>query len=144
METIEKAKYEGYLWYSDKKSPEVFRGDKEICFELDDRKNPFVIEGNLWDREKRISIMIKYVDGRYIVRHTNVSPKEINGISELDLDYFDENAIATSHKTFIAHRIGGVSGLKFLQYWRAEKDEFCEGMNVLQPAELVFIGFNKK
>lgn len=38
METIEKAKYEGYLWYSDKKSPEVFRGDKEICFELDDRK----------------------------------------------------------------------------------------------------------
>ncbi len=144
MKTIEKAKYEGYLWYSDKKIPEVFHGDKEIGVELDDNQNPFVIEGNLWDIEKSVSILIKYADGKHIVRRTLVSPKEINGTNDNNLNFYEEKVVATSRKTFIAHRINWVRELNFLQYWRTEKDDFCEGMNVLQPAELVFIGFKKE
>jgi CRISPR type III-associated protein (TIGR04423 family) len=36
-----------------------------------------------------------------------------------------------------------VQKMKFRQYWRPVEDDLCEGMKVLQPAELVFVGFEK-
>ena len=65
MEQIEKSTYQGYLWYSDKDQPKVLNNvDSEIT--LDETKNPFVIEGQLFDGKRSISI--KYVDGKYIVK----------------------------------------------------------------------------
>ncbi len=121
---IEKSKYQGYLWYSDKKEPQVLNNE---VFELEiaDNANPFVIEGQLFDGQK--SINIKYVDGKYIV------------------NTYDLNALdgVMQEQKFYSHRMDGKQ-LKFRQIWKEQPDELCEGMQVLQPAELVFVGFNNE
>ena len=67
MEHIEAAKYKGYLWYSNEKEPKVFDGNEMVPeINLDEKENPFIIEGNLWDADNLMSIMIRYVDGKYI------------------------------------------------------------------------------
>ena len=121
---IEKSKYQGYLWYSDKKEPQVLNNE---VFELEiaDSSNPFVIEGKLFDGQKSISI--KYVDGKYIV-------------NTYDLDALDG---VMQEQKFYSHRVDGKQ-LKFRQIWKEQPDELCEGMQVLQPAELFFVGFNKE
>ena len=113
---------------------------------LDEKKNPFVIEGNLWDADNMTSIMIRYVDGEYIVRPTWVSKEELEGISSekaYKSGNSNSNSMATTLKKYLAHRIEGVKCLRFLQYWQAESDEMCKGMKVLRPSKLVFIGFDK-
>lgn len=142
MEHIEAAKYEGYLWYSNEKEPKVFDGSEMVPeINLDEKKNPFIIEGNLWDADNLKSKMIRYVDGEYIVRRPKVDEEELKeGISSSQAYGSD---IATTRKDYLAHRIGGVKCLSFLQYWKAEADEMCEGMQVLRPLKLVFIGFDK-
>ena len=119
---IEKSTYKGYLWYSDQKSPDVFE-NKEIELELSDDTNPFIIEGQLYDG--KTSISIKYVDGKYVVKSYVID------VLKGDV----------KEQMFYSHRMGGRK-LKFRQYWRPIPDELCEGMEVLQPAEWVFVGFN--
>ena len=125
---INKPIYEGYLWYSNAQSPQVI--DKEE-FELtiDDNHNPFIVEGQLCDVHNRHSISIKFVDGQYIIK-------------EYDFTEDDFSKPEIEVKTFLSNRMGGKK-LQFLQYWRAEKDPLCEHMEVLQSAELVFVGFDK-
>lgn len=143
MKQIEAAKYKGYLWYSNEKEPKVFDGSEMVPeINLDEKKNPFIIEGNLWDKDGRNSIMIRYVDGEYIVHRTQVKEEKLKGISSSEA-YGSKSDIATTRKDYLAHRIGGVKCLSFLQYWKAEADEMCEGMQVLRPSKLVFIGFDK-
>ena len=132
MEQIEKSTYQGYLWYSDEKKPTVLNHeDFEIT--LDEKINPFVIEGHLFDGKQSISI--KYVDGKYIVKKY-----VLDGLPKEDC----------TEQSFLANRMGDIKVLKFRQYWRErreqreQKDDLCEGMPVLQPAELVFVGFNDK
>lgn len=126
MEQIEKSTYQGYLWYSDKDQPKVLNNvDSEIT--LDETKNPFVIEGQLFDGKRSISI--KYVDGKYIVK------KYV--LAELPKEDFTEQSL-------LAHRMKDVKSLNFRQYWREQEDELCDGKKVLQPAELVLVGFNDK
>lgn len=140
MKTIESAKYEGYLWYSDKGAPQVFSGDVmsgEIV--LADNDNPFVVEGNLWNAESLESITIRYVDGQYWVRRTTVGIDELLGV-EATVD----KPVATSLKKYVPHRIEGVKYLKFLQYWHGAPDPMCCGMKALRPEKLVFVGFEKQ
>ena len=114
MEQIEKSTYQGYLWYSDKDQPKVLNNvDSEIT--LDETKNPFVIEGQLFD-------------GKYIVK------KYV--LAELPKEDFTEQSL-------LAHRMKDVKSLNFRQYWREQEDELCDGKKVLQPAELVFVGLKK-
>lgn len=145
MGSIAKAKYEGYLWWSDSREPEVLDGSKDYECSFDASQNPFVIEGNLWDATTNESVYIRYVDGQYIVRRIVVSAEELQGISDKSLTCDDINKIlvATTKKTYVARRMQGVKGLKFLQYWTSEPDVLCEGMPVLQPSKLVFVGFEK-
>ena len=99
MEQIEKSTYQGYLWYSDKDQPKVLNNvDSEIT--LDETKNPFVIEGQLFDGKRSISI--KYVDGKYIVK------KYV--LAELPKEDFTEQSL-------LAHRMKDVKSLNFRQYW---------------------------
>lgn len=129
---IDKAKYQGYLWYSDKTSPTIIDGDFEL--EIDDPANPFIVEGQLWDEKGQTSISIKYVDGSYICR-------------KYDLNSADSRekpgSVEWTEVTYLPNRMSGVNLLKFRQYWRAEEDPLCCGMPVLKPAELVFTGFEK-
>ena len=128
MEKIDKAGYEGYVWMSDRQEPSVIRPDEEFEMTLRDEDNPFVVEGNLWDAATGLSIMIKYVDGKYIVRCTVVT---------------DECIKNTTRKEFLPHRIEGVKKLVFLQCWDEVEDPLCENMVTLQPGKLVFVGFTK-
>lgn len=144
MEHIEAAKYVGYLWYSNEKEPKVFDGSEMVPeINLDEKKNPFIIEGNLWDADNLKSIMIRYVDGKYIVRRTQVKEEELSSSRAYSQAYESGSPIATTLKKYLAHRIEGVKCLCFLQYWQAESDKMCEGMQVLRPSKLVFIGFDK-
>lgn len=124
MEKIEKSKYSGYLWKSDQKKPEIIP-DEEREFIFDDKQNPFIVEGFLFDG--KTSYSIRYVDGKHIVK------KFI--LSELSKDFTPQTYIPS---------FKGVSGLKFRQYWKSEPDALCEGMEVLKPEQFVFVGFNNK
>jgi len=126
---IEKSIYNGYIWYSNESNPEVFQ-DKEFEFDTDKIENPFIIEGQLYDDQKKISYSIKFVDGKYICRKYQVKSTDFN---KKDVEI----------KTFHANRMDNLN-LQFLQYWKEEDDELCEGMKVLQPKELVFVGFVKE
>ncbi len=122
---IKKSIYEGYLWYSNAQSPQVI--DKEFDLTIDDNHNPFIVEGQLCDVHNRHSISIKFVDGQYIIKEYDFTEDDFSN-PEIEV------------KTFLSNRMGGKK-LQFLQYWRAEKDPLCEHMEVLQSAELVFVGF---
>ena len=124
------AKYEGYLWLSDANSPIVYRNE-QMDKSLFEKSNPFIIEGQLYDWVSMISYSIKYVDGELKVYQYQVKPD-------------DFNSIGIEEQTYIPNRMEGISGLKFLQYWRPKKDKLCEGMEVKQPCEFVFVGFETK
>ena len=119
---IDKSKYSGYLWYSNEQSPEILPSSGQL--DTDDVSNPFVVEGQLVDSEKSISI--KFVDGKYLVKeylladYANITPVE-----------------------YIPNRMTGVKSVLFKRAWKPVNDDLCEGWEVLQPAELVFVGFKK-
>jgi CRISPR type III-associated protein (TIGR04423 family) len=126
---IDKSSYQGYLWFSDQKEPEIINGIFEK--EIDDKTNPFIVEGQLFDGSNSISI--KYIDGKYIVN-----------IYDINSDNFKN--VDFKEVTYLPNFKGG-DLLRFRQYWRPQSDTLCEGMDVLHPAELVFVGFdniNKK
>ncbi len=137
---IEPGCYEGYLWLSDEDSPILIPSTKEE-FDLEKKgfdrpfdQNPFVIEGLLFDASKKISISIKYVDGNYILKKYKVDNPIPSDVQEV---------------SYQSHRMNGRK-LKFLQYWKEERDEFCDdpqderGMKTLRPGELVFVGFDNQ
>jgi len=126
METIEKAKYEGYIWYSDSAKPEIFKREIERELNLNDTENPFIIEGQLYCEEKKLSVSIKYVDGKHIVNKFNLSEEP----ETTDQEYLAE--------------FRNDAGLKFRQLWKPESDPLCENFEVLKPAGFVFIGFKNK
>lgn len=122
---IPKAKYQGYIWRSDSDSPEVLTGDKAYGgFTPDPSENPFIIEGNLWDEATSTSISIRYIDGKYYIHRTTLTSEEHK-----------------NYKTYVAHRIDGYKYLRCVQLWEPRPDPMCEGMEVLEPSKLVFIGF---
>lgn len=124
---IEQAFYQGYIWMSNESEPQVINRDYFI--NLDEKQNPFVIEGLLYCPLSGISYSIKYVDGRYIVKKYIVD----------DADFANPNV---DIKSYCSNRMEKCR-LRFLQYWEAQPDPMCEGMEVNQPAKLVFVGFEK-
>lgn len=133
--------YEGYLWYSNEKTPRVLNGEPWSEAELDASKNPFIIEGQLYDKENLISYSIKYVDGQYFCKKYELKETDFN---DIDIDKVSFKAHHIDKVSFKAHRMGKGVVLEFLQYYREVEDELCEGMKVLQSAEKVFIGFKEK
>lgn len=126
-----KGNYEGYIWYSDSTSPEVKHPNVQTDLALDDSKNPFIVEGELWDSVNHESVSIRFVDGHYIVRPFTVAEADLNGSETATI------------KSYLAQRMPGITRLKYLQYWKPIPDPWCEGMKALQPSDLVFIGFEK-
>lgn len=121
---IENAKYTGYLWYSDETKPQVL-SNEDFELKIPDSKNPFIIEGQLCDDKNSISI--KFVDGKYIVKTYTLS---------------DYEAVKTDE--YVPNRMDKVEKLLFKRSWKSKKDDLCCGMEVLQPAELVFVGLKMK
>ena len=129
MKTINIKNCEGYLWWSDQQIPQVYQDEAlDIC--LDETKNPFVVEGQLYDRECRQSYSIKYVDGQYLIIIYNVAERDFaNSDNE--------------QKDFLSNRMGD-RRLKFLRYWEEKEDENCIGMPMLTFTKNVFVGFKEK
>lgn len=127
---ISKSKYTGYVWMSDEPRPDVLI-NREYQNDLVERANPFVIEAQLYDEDNHRSISVKYVDGEYLVNtYENVFEGMTLPQAQIEL------------KEFIGNKMDGRI-LRFLQFWREVPDERCCGMAVLQPKDLVFIGFKK-
>lgn len=130
MNNIPTSKYEGYVWKSDATAPKVYLGEE--CGPLPAATvNPFVIEAQLYDPASQKSYSVKHVDGKYIITKVDLSEEALKGCVH-------------EEKTFLPHRMQGISALLFYQLWREEKDELCDNMNVLQPKELAFAGFVRK
>ncbi|MDR0572376.1 MAG: TIGR04423 family type III CRISPR-associated protein [Rickettsiales bacterium] len=121
---------EGYVWRSDEEKPEVFYNEP-INLSLDEEKNPFVIEGQLYVKDK-MSYSIKYVDGKYYVTEYNIE----NISSDYELKEYIPNRIAKKDIT--------IDKIYFRQYWKPEEDVLCEKMSVLVPSAYVFVGFKLK
>lgn len=127
--------WDGYIWKSDSAEPKVLNAEEFDFSEIDDNSNPFVIEGELYDSSNRLSLSIKYIDGKHIIKE--FSPAEIG------------QNVQTTQISLMPNRMPEISELHFWQIWRAEDDEFCKdasgkSMKVLRPAELVFMGFKLK
>lgn len=129
LQDIQAGKYQGYLWYSDEKSPKVFNEDEITSIETKD--NVFIVEGMLWQASSRTSIRITFVNGKQTVY-----------VAEVPIDDLHGNGKATKEQ-YITHRMPGVSHLEFIRYWDLEPDPNCEGFDVLVPGALVFTGFKK-
>lgn len=120
-------KYEGYLWWSNQPSPKVFHN--ETITDLPEGKNPFIVEGQLYDKSNKKSYSIRFVDGGYLIQC-------------FDLDELEE--LECIDKKYLSNRLDGVQKLCFKEFWRPEPDDLCEGMLALKPAENVFVGFKYK
>lgn len=128
MAEIIKGNYEGYIWKSDSPSPIVYYPAGAVDLSLDENVNPFIIEGELFDRNSGESISIRFVDGKYSVKRFNVA-SDINDPSKV------------TKKEYLAQRMPGIAKLEYLQYWDTVTDHYCEDMDTLQPGKLVFVGF---
>lgn len=127
MEPI-KGTFEGYLWWSDQKYPEVHTKEKpKTDLVLNQDKNPFIIEGQLYDSQKDYSVSIKYVDGKYIVNEYDVKT-----------DFVGE---VVNH-SYRGNKMEG-RNLLFKELWEPEKDPLCENMKVLKATKVAFVGFEK-
>lgn len=127
-------KYQGYLWPSDQNEPIVCGGNKTLNDAISDfykeneipdfKENPFIVEGFLFNAKGNSSITIKYAGGKYLV-------KEYCNLA------IDNDNVRKYHSNRMDNRI-----LKFMQNWVSVPDDNCCGFDVLQPAELVFVGFD--
>ena len=129
METIKINKCKGYLWWSNQQKPKVYQDELiDIC--LDEAKNPFVVEGQLYDEENKESYSVKYVDGLYLINKYKVDESDFTN---------PDNQI----KSYLFNRMDD-RWLKFLSYWEEKKDANCMGMPVLTLTKNVFIGFDER
>ena len=129
MKTINIKNCEGYLWWSDQQIPQVYQNEA-LDISLDENKNPFVVEGQLYDKECQKSYSIKYVDGQYLINRFKVEEQDFSN---------PDNEL----KNYLSNRMEGC-WLKFLRYWEEKEDENCMGMPVLTFTKNVFVGFKEK
>ena len=126
--------YEGYLWWSDQQKPDVYN-NQPIVSQSDkpvwpgSATNPFIIEGNLWDKTDETSYLIRFIDGEYMVYKF-----ELKGIPDDRI---------TRHN-YLPNRMPGVNKLLFKEVWEEQSDEFCDDFKVLKPAFIAFVGFKEQ
>lgn len=120
-------KYEGWYWLSNAQKPVMLRGESFDNELLKAGKLPFVLEANLHDRDKNVSISISAPDGQPVVTLTD--------LSELK----DEDTIK---RTYIAHRLPE-DGLRIsaIEIWLPQSMPQMDNMQTRQPVALVFTGF---
>lgn len=117
---IPQGNYVGYLWYSDANKPEEYIGDGAS---IDLNPFPFIVEGMLWDKNTKTSVMLNYTHRINVAIYPDV----------------DDSAF----QIYMGHKSGN-KNLKFTTIWEERKDELCEGMKVLKPKASVFVGFDQE
>ena len=123
--------FSGYLWASDKSTPEIISKIDSSIFENNEKPaHPFIREAYLYDSVNNISISVKHVSGKYLIHQFN-----LNELSEDD----KKNIVP---KSFLAHNSLGEK-LHFKEIWCPEKDDLCNNFEVLRKKAVVFSGFGK-
>lgn len=123
--------YEGYIWYSDKKEPEIIENENNIDeYFKSENNNPFIIEGQIYDTKNKKSYSLKHANGELLGREY-----DINIIQ-------NDTSICRRERKFTSHRMGNRT-LHFIEVWRKEEDDLCEEIYVYKPHELIFTGFNE-
>ena len=135
MNKIESAKYQGYLWKSDQTHPLTYIGDETVPeIVLNDGENPFIVEGNLYNKETGLSISIKYVNGKYIVSKYDLPAME----KDCAMEICDETYLTNSR---IVAASGCPEGCKYSIYKRIWKEESEGQWKELKPYGFAFAGF---
>lgn len=132
--------FEGYVWKSDRKEPEIIDHPAgETVMKLDSSVNPFINEAQLYDTEKKVSYGVKYVDGKYVV-----SRKSLADIASDETDdYGEPGSLGDSPLKFMSNRMGGRT-LLFRRFWKAvDGGEMLAGMRTLEPSAMFFCGFDE-
>ena len=117
--------WEGFIWYDDSKSPEVFKGEL-LDFEKKLSNLPFVLEGMLIDTEKNFSLTITHNDTGYQILESTDFKEEQRKIKYLASDRFD------------------IKGFKlvFLPYFERVPDEIStSGFHEQRFSHFIFMGF---
>ena len=122
LEVIPSGNYVGYYWMSDEEKPKRVNGNIELPQSI----NPFIIEAMLWDEGRQKSIMITHT-GKYQIFEYDLNTLPTVGTLE--------------EKAYMAHRLPGIEKVKFKQFWKAECDPNCAGMQVLLLKAQIFVGF---
>lgn len=132
---IKDLNYEGYIWLSDKEKPIVYENVPVTLPNEGD--NPFVVEGQLYNKAEGLSYSIKYVDGQHIIQE--------NTVTKADMENKDNEV-----KDYLSNRMGD-KWLKFLRYWEEipdednfQDEEHPNGLPVLTMTKNVFVGFKEK
>lgn len=123
--------YEGYIWMSDEPSPRLITDKKEIPQSL----NPFVIEGNLYCPEKKVSVSIRHMGNKSLILLFNLEEASQAAV---------EKKIELTDHQYLTHRAPNKQFVLFKQAWIPQKDPLCEGFDVLKPAWKAFVGFKNK
>lgn len=117
--------FQGYLWASDKNKPEKTTDLTKFI----ENQNPFIIEAAFYNQEEEKSISIKHFSGNYM-------------INSFDLKLLTPN-IEIKKIEFLANKNIGKK-LKYKEIWIPEKEENCQGFEVLQKKAVVFIGIEEE
>lgn len=126
LSDIPKLTYEGYVWFSNKKEPQIL--DKALFDSIQFEENTFIIEALLWNAEDGgTSIMVRHT-GKYHIQEFKL--KELPTGHEL------------VDKVYLPHHLDKVKNVCFKQLWIPEPDALCEGMPVMTMKALIFTGFN--
>lgn len=134
---IQLSNAQGYLWYSDQTEPETYN-NKPVELLLDEKRNPFIIEGQFYSDEEKKSISIKFIDGKYIVKTYDFNARRfIAPDSAVMTEGGVEQYIANS-------RLKLSQPLNFIRVWRTVKDNINDDWETLRPTGLVFKGFGTK
>ncbi len=132
LNEIPDGNYQGYIWISDKETPQKITIIDVKKYENNQNnipENPFIREGFLYDEENEISISITHIPDKYMINMFQL--KQIPQNCEI------------KDRTFLAHK--NLHGkLCFRDIWLPEKDEICENFEVLQKMAVVFTGFEKE
>jgi CRISPR type III-associated protein (TIGR04423 family) len=132
LSNIPQLKYEGYIWASDCSEPVVYSNEIIDFCSFIQNANPFIQEGYMFAENEKKSISIKHFDGiGYVIVEYDTTV--LNNDNSTELNYIADPAIVRAGKN--------IKKLKFIRFWKLEKDELCESMEVLKPANAVFLGF---
>lgn len=144
--------FEGYLWKSDERVPEVYEGNKLLqVYTFDDKTNPFIIEGQLYDSKTGQSVSIKYVDGEYKIKKYYIDNPDSNHPSFFSVVRIRKGEKECEEKEeirceFKEQHYKGNSKLKghnlhFYELWEEKPDSHCCNMKVLEATKVIFAGF---
>ena len=131
MENIQLKNCQGYLWYSDQSKPKVYI-DEDVDLNLDEKSNPFIVEGQLYSPDTQESVSIKYEDGKYRVYRYEPSMRS-QGLEEGKIEQYVPNV-----RLGLKDKV-----LYFARLWKETEVEDSCGFATLRPSALVFKGIGQ-